>query len=477
MTEIAMNESVLTKRSGDGGQQASAASGPIGRREAGFGKTVQSRIANLDKDAKLWVAAGLPLLLLTITAAIACFHFQSAAEIASATAGPGAGQLTGLMQSGLIWTIGAVLVSAVLFIIGGKLLSRDVLDTVEALNAAMQRIGNGDVDCHVPHQDRRDLYGVMARELEQFRAHTAHFLQLRENEAAVAAEREDLRKHREDHLRKVADQLEKVVADTVGNVATAAGQLHRTADTMADAADISSIRSERVAKAMEEASSGVTAAAAASDEFAMSIGEISRQAASSADLARRASRSAAEADTTMSDLAAAAKEVSKIVELIQTIAKRTNLLALNASIEAARGGEAGRGFAVVAAEVKDLAAQTTRATEDVARQISDMQDSTGASVQALRQIGHQVHELETTAISIASAVDQQSVAGQDLARSIDLAARGTDEVQNNIALVREASVTTGNSASEVLAAATELDRQTATLRSRFEDFLRDMRQG
>jgi methyl-accepting chemotaxis protein len=228
---------------------------------------------------------------------------------------------------------------------------------------------------------------------------------------------------------------------------------------------------------MSEASSGVTAAAAASDEFAMSIGEISRQAASSAELAREASEATTSADETISKLSTSAEQVGQIVELIQSIAQRTNLLALNASIEAARGGEAGRGFAVVAAEVKDLAAQTSRATEEVADQIRRMQETTGASVSALRSVGERVKQLETTAISIATAVDQQSVAGQDLARSIDVAARSTDDVATHIAQVREASVSNGVASNQLLNSATELEGQAGTLRNQFNEFLSHVRAG
>jgi len=150
---------------------------------------------------------------------------------------------------------------------------------------------------------------------------------------------------------------------------------------------------------------------------------------------------------------------------------------LNASIEAARGGEAGRGFAVVASEVKELAMQTSRATEKVADQIRAMQSTTGASVKALRAIAGQVKELESTAVSIATAVDQQSVAGRDLAQSIDLAARGTEKVSGHIEEVRALSLSTGAAASQVLSSANELEAQASHLGDQVRGFLRTVRMG
>ena len=367
-----------------------------------------------------------------------------------------------------------VVATGLVFMLGGLVSLKFLLDHVVApyleLSNEMARLAGGARDIRVKYAGRPDEIGDMARSLEVF-VKSGYKL-----DELFGARREASEKRKTD-LDTLAIAFEASIGDVVGGVAAASSQLQATASAMASAAEQASAQSGLVAQSMDRASSGVTAAAAASDEFAMSIGEISRQATSSAELARRATDAATHADATISALAASANQVGQIVELISSIAQRTNLLALNASIEAARGGEAGRGFAVVASEVKELATQTSRATEEIADQIRAMQDSTGASVTALRSIGDQIKSLETTAISIASAVDQQSVAGQDLARSIDLAARSSDEVASNIGQVRQASSTTGAAASQVLTSATELEGQAATLRAKVGEFLAHVRAG
>ncbi|MEM7665920.1 MAG: methyl-accepting chemotaxis protein [Pseudomonadota bacterium] len=393
----------------------------------------------------------------------------------------------------LIWTllfvwIGLTGVLAVLSLFAERFFSRTVSHALTEMTGQMSKLASGDKDVAIPGKERSDEIGQMARALEVFHRAGVRLERLSreraekanahiEEQAVLQKEREDARCERERMLRDVADQFESTVGDFVSGVAAASTQLQTTSQGMAQSAEESSRGTSDAAAFVAEANRGATAAAAASDEFAMSIGEISRQAASSAELARQATNSANEADETISALSSSAEEVGQIVELIQTIAQRTNLLALNASIEAARGGEAGRGFAVVASEVKELAMQTSRATEQIADQISAMQDTTGASVSALRSIATQVQQLETTAVSIATAVDQQSVAGQDLARSIDLAARGTEKVANHIEDVRELSLSTGSAAGQVLASATELETQSSSLRAQVDGFLKKIRAG
>ncbi|MEO0057169.1 MAG: hypothetical protein RIT17_615 [Pseudomonadota bacterium] len=379
-------------------------------------------------------------------------------------------------SSGIGYFFNMVLILAALAAIGAAVLmlglaylSRDFSRKIVEITAGMTRLAEGDRNFAIEGEGRKDEIGAMIRALELFKL-ASRRLESWARERSDKAELElQLQQERERErieaeakkaslLDEVARQFERTVGEVVGGVAAASSQLHTTATRMAASAEEASRRTGEVAVSMEEANAGATAAAAASDEFALSISEISRQAASSSELARLATEATGEADETISALAASAEEVGQIVELIQTIAQRTNLLALNASIEAARGGEAGRGFAVVASEVKELAMQTTRATEKVAEQIRAMQSTTGASVKALRSIAGQVQELESTAVSIATAVDQQSVAG-------------------HIEDVRQLSLSTGAAASQVLSSANELEAQAAHLGNQVRGFLSQVRAG
>ncbi len=386
------------------------------------------------------------------------------------------------------WVGALAMLAAMCLLAGFGYLSRDLVNKVSEVTHGMTRLANGDRSFEIEGRDRPDEIGEMLRALHMFKRANRQ-LEMWARERAESAEqemrrqserereREEAALNRAELIAKVTSSFERTVGEVVERVTSASSELHSTATRMAETADQTSMRTVSLTDSMAEASAGATAAAAASDEFALSIAEISRQASSSSSLARLASDATSEADATISALAASADEVGQIVELIQTIAQRTNLLALNASIEAARGGEAGRGFAVVASEVKELAMQTSRATEQIAQQIRAMQDTTGASVSALRAIAGQVKDLEGTAISIASAVDQQSVAGQDLARSIDLAANGTQRVSGHIDDVRDLSLSTGAAAGQVLNSANELEQQAATLSEQVQSFLSRVREG
>ena len=231
-----------------------------------------------------------------------------------------------------------------------------------------------------------------------------------------------------------------------------------------------------MAAASEQATTNVQTVAAATEEMSSSVGEIGRQV--SASRPRSPSARSVEAEKTNAEvqgLAEAASKIGEVVNLISDIAEQTNLLALNATIEAARAGEAGKGFAVVASEVKTLASQTAKATEEIAAQIGAIQGAVGGSVEAIKGIGKTIAEISEIATTIASAVEEQGAATQEISRNVQEAAQGTSEVTENISGVNQAAGETGAAAGQVLSAAQELSRQSETLRTEVERFLIDVK--
>ena len=390
----------------------------------------------------------------------------------------GEGEIQALI---VIMTLVALLALG-LVLVGQRFIARRIIEPLGNISDVSLRVADGDTDQVIPETEREDEIGTMARSLAVMQEKSAVLVEVQQEIASKAtfeleAQRtlQEERDKQAETLRRLADKFEQTVGNVANEVGAATSQLQSAAATMADNAKRSTEESKLAASRLEEASSGVIGAAAASDEFVLSIAEISNQASTSAARARGANDVAERANTTIAALDQTAARVSGIVEMISSIAQRTNMLALNATIEAARSGEAGKGFAVVASEVKELAAQTSRATDEIEAQIKAIQNSSGAGVTAIREIVSEITELEATAISIASAVDQQSVAGQDIARSIDVAARSTEAVNENVLLVSTMSAQTGETATQVVHSARQLEKQAEMLRAQVSEFLQHVR--
>ena len=380
----------------------------------------------------------------------------------------------------------ATVVGIVVSLLASRHLIKDVAGMIRRLTSSMNRVAAGETQTTIPGTDRTDELGAMARALEVFRHSTLELSELTQRRAAEVEEQLAQQQHTAEEMRALRQQksqllddlargFEVSVGELITSVSAASEQLKATSAQMVKVADGSNEQADSASAAMKSASSNVTAAAAATDEFALSINEISQQATASATLARDATALVASANTRMDDLSGAAEEVGEIAGLIQTIAQRTNLLALNASIEAARGGESGRGFAVVASEVKELAMQTSAATSSVAEKITAMQESTRSSAGDLTSIYDQIGELEKVAVVIATAVDQQSVSGEELARNIDTVAEGSRQVSERLVALREASEETGAAAGDVVDSANALGTHANDLREKAGKFIADVR--
>jgi methyl-accepting chemotaxis protein len=358
-----------------------------------------------------------------------------------------------------------------LFVLG-SLIARSIYLPLQAMTGAMERLAGGDLEAPVPMDGRGDEIGHMAKAVMVFKDNAINVRSLRR------AQQEDAAKSAERRLAermKMAADLESRVGSVISSVAAAAQQLEPLAKGLTRMSEDTVARSASVAAASEQAAANVETVAAASEELSASSREIADQVARANDITRSASDEAAKTNALVQGLSAAAAQIGDVVALISDIANQTNLLALNATIEAARAGEAGKGFAVVAGEVKNLATQTARATDDIITQISAIQGRTDDAVRAIGTISQTIEQLSDVSESIRTSVEQQGAATAEIARNIQEAHGGTQDVATNIADVSTGARHSSTAAREVMDSAAGLTHQAATLRGAVEDFLASFR--
>ncbi|ACE99481.1 methyl-accepting chemotaxis sensory transducer [Rhodopseudomonas palustris TIE-1] len=363
----------------------------------------------------------------------------------------------------------ATLIGSALFV--WLYVGRSILRRIGGLQKSMQSLSAGDLSTAIERGSRRDEIAVMAESLEVFRDNMIRARTLSEEQDKDRAAKAE----RTQRIEARIAEFEATVRSAMEKLQSSADQMQETAHTMATTSEQSSALVTTVASAAEETSVNVQTVATGTEQLASSIAEISRQVTTSAEIATRAVREAGETDTTMQGLADNAERISAVIDLIQSIASQTNLLALNATIEAARAGDAGRGFAVVAAEVKDLASQTAKATEEIRAQIAAMQGVTSSAVGAIRNIGQTITSINEVTTAITAAVEEQGAATREIARNIQHAAGGTSEVSSNIVGVSAAASQAGSAAAEVLNASGSLRQEAALLREEIDAFLTNIR--
>lgn len=367
--------------------------------------------------------------------------------------------------------VAVLAVSAVLGIGIGIYLVKDVSNGIASIVKPMQALGQGDLTAIVPHQGMKTEIGTMGDALQVFKQ---ALIDKRAADEAAAADA-DAKIERGRRVDSITREFEAMIGEIVETVSSASTELEASAGTLTATAERAQDLTTTVAAASEEASTNVQSVASATEEMASSVNEISRQVQESASIANQAVDQARLTNDRVSALASAAARIGDVVELINNIAGQTNLLALNATIEAARAGEAGRGFAVVASEVKALAEQTAKATGEISTQISGIQAATQESVGAIKEIGDTIGRMSEIASTIASAVEEQGAATQEISRNVQQAAQGTMQVSANITDVQRGASETGSASSQVLSAAQSLSSDSTRLKVEVSKFLNAVR--
>jgi methyl-accepting chemotaxis protein len=362
----------------------------------------------------------------------------------------------------------------VLLLIVGMTLTVSVRTFTRPLHKMIESVDlleRGDTAKPVPETERRDELGPLAQALERWRTSLIATTEQQKREQADLMQRDQRRQA----IEAMTQTFEKSIVGLLGKMKVSVQDLHASADNLKINAEHTHKLSANVLTATAKATSNVQVVSAAGTELAASVNEISRQVQMSAATAAGAAKEAESANVKMAALNNATQKIGEIVSLISSIAGQTNLLALNATIESARAGEAGKGFAVVANEVKNLAGQTSHATEDISAQIGSVQTETRSAVQTLQDIAGVINKLSEMATAIAGAVEEQNAATLEITRNVELAAQSTLEVKQNIEGVTDSAGETGEMAQRVFNAANDMLTESENLGQTVERFLLNVR--
>ncbi|MGR4928394.1 methyl-accepting chemotaxis protein [Bradyrhizobium sp. USDA 3686] len=364
-------------------------------------------------------------------------------------------------------------VALALVVIGIVIIARSIARPLSAITATIKQVADGAENVVVPHSDRADEIGALARAIQIFQDAMGRNRNLASQVSQDSAAREE----RARHIEQSVDAFREAIGAIMRGLSDNASVMRETAQTITRVTADASSRAGTAANATEQASHNVTAVAGAAEELSASVVEIGRQVRQSASAVEQTGQRTEKSIAEIESLAAATQRIDGVLSLIQAIAEQTNLLALNATIEAARAGDAGRGFAVVAHEVKALAGQTAKATADISENVSMIQSSTRNAVDAVREIGGAVREINDVTSAIAGAIGQQDAATREISSNAQSAAQGNETLVANISSLRDAIGETDTAASSVLRAASSVTETAETLSREVEKFFQNLRAG
>jgi len=381
-------------------------------------------------------------------------------------------QLDAMLWQAIDAMVIAAGVAALLAFVMTMAMVRRVTMPLRAVAETLTFLAEGRTDVEVRYADRHDEIGVIARTVDVFKNNR---IERRQLEAERISAEKQATERRKAELNQFVEEFRTKIGGIIEQVLNSSGQFERDAQTLSVTAHSTAEMSGLSANASRQASEHVRSAATASNELSQSIVEISRRVQDSNGIAADAVKQADATDQRMAELTAAGDRIGDVVKLITSIAEQTNLLALNATIEAARAGDAGRGFAVVAQEVKSLAGQTAKATDEISAHIVNMQRATGESVDAIKAIGLTIERISEITTSISSAVEEQGTATQNIAQGVQAAAGGTLDVAENIERVARGAGETETTSDQMLRSAQALSKVNIHLRDEVEKFLDSVR--